>query len=164
MTILIRSAELSDAEQLASLLRTAYAGVAKRFGLTAQNCPKHPSNFQPEWITEAMSRDAHYFVLEDEGKTIGCVALEQPQPEVCYLGRLAVLPEYRHKKAGKMLVDHLFAEARHLGAERVEIGIIAAHETLRAWYESFGFEEIRRASFPHLPFEVLFMRRDLAAS
>lgn len=157
----IRNVSPNEADQIAALLRAAYADVAQRFGLTPENCPKHPSNVQPESIIEAMAHGTRYFALEAENKTIGCVALEQPQPEVCYLERLAVLPKHRHRKAGKLLVEHIFTEARRLGAERVEIGIIAAHETLKTWYETFGFREIRRAHFPHLPFEVLFMRRNL---
>jgi len=154
----------TEAEPIAALLRSAYADVAQRFGLTSQNCSKHPSNFQAEWVTEALSRGIRYFVLEEAGTLIGCVALEQPQPEVCYLERLAVLPQYRHKQAGKKLVEHIFAEAQQLGADRIEIGIIAEHKTLKAWYESFGFTEIRRASFQHLPFEVMFMRKELVGN
>lgn len=160
----IRPATPNDIPTLSSVIRAAFADVAERFGLTPENCPRHPSNCQPEWISDALAKGTCYFVLEHEGRIIGCVALEQAQTAVCYLERLAVLPEYRKQGAGKTLVEQALMEARRRGAQRVEIGIIAAHESLRAWYASFGFEEIRRASFPHLPFEVLFMRRNLPAT
>lgn len=51
----------------------------------------------------------------------------------CELNNVAVLPDYRHKGIGKMLIDHAFCLARELGcnvinkqsyekSERVESG------------------------------------------
>jgi hypothetical protein len=37
------------------------------------------------------------------------------------------------------------------------IGIIAAHEILKAWYERLGFVEKETRTFAHLPFDVKYM-------
>ena len=89
------------------------------------------------------------------------MALEQAGPEVCYLERLAVIPAQQRLGFGRALVDHVLDAARLLGARQVDIGIIAEHFELKEWYKKIGFVEQRKAHFPHLPFEVLFMSKTL---
>lgn len=45
----IREANSQDSI-LSGLIRDAFRGVAETFGLTRENCPKHPSNCTDEWI------------------------------------------------------------------------------------------------------------------
>jgi N-acetylglutamate synthase-like GNAT family acetyltransferase len=157
MRTTIRKAVMSDVPVLVEMIREAFQDVAVRFELTEENCPKHPSNCQASWITRALETGVRYFVIEVEGSSCGCAALEQASPEVCYLERLAVLPLQRRQGYGRALVVHGLAEAKELGSQRVDIGIIAAHTELRDWYRNLGFVDQRMASFPHLPFQVLFM-------
>jgi N-acetylglutamate synthase-like GNAT family acetyltransferase len=164
MAYIIREATPPEIPKLVEIIRTSFQDVAVRFGLTAANCPKHPSNCQDNWITSAMEKGARYFVLEVEGISCGCVALEQASPEVCYLERLAVLPPKRRRAYGKALVDRVLHEAKELGAQRVDIGIIAEHTELQEWYRKIGFAEQRTATFPHLLFRVLFMSLALPAA
>jgi N-acetylglutamate synthase-like GNAT family acetyltransferase len=131
--------------------------VAERFGLTQENCPRHPSNCTAEWIQKDMNRGVTYFIIENGNLVSGCVALELANPEVCYLERLAVIPGQRHQGFGKALVDHVFSEAKLLGVHRVNIGIIAEHTELKNWYKGIGFVEGESKEFPHLPFRVTFM-------
>lgn len=42
--IIIREADIADITLLSSIIRNSYQTVAVRFGLTPENCPKHPSN------------------------------------------------------------------------------------------------------------------------
>jgi diamine N-acetyltransferase len=157
MPFSIRPATKADIPILAEIIRKAFYDVAVRFGLTEENCPKHPSNCKAEWIEEALAKGVRYFLLDSEGLPCGCVALEQAGPEVCYLERLAVLPERRRQGLGRALVGHALNEAGKLGATQVDIGIIAEQTELKEWYKKIGFSEQRKARFPHLPFEVLFM-------
>ncbi|MBI4765285.1 MAG: GNAT family N-acetyltransferase [Deltaproteobacteria bacterium] len=155
--VTIRPATAKDITELVEIIRNAFYEVAIRFGLTETNCPKHPSNCQPGWIEEALAKGVRYFILDSEGLSCGCVALEQAGPEVCYLERLAVLPAQRRQGFGRALVDHVLDRARGSGSNQVDIGIIAAQTELKEWYQKIGFIEQRKARFPHLPFEVLFM-------
>lgn len=156
-SVRILEAAAGDAPLLSEIVRQSFQDVARRFGLTPVTCPKHPSNCQPAWIEQALERGSRYFLLEADRVPSGCVAMEHPEPAICYLERLAVLPPYRGRGHGQALVAHVLREAAAMGAARVEIGIIAAHAELRRWYERRGFSEARHARFPHLPFEVLFM-------
>ena len=159
----IREAAAGEATMLSDLIRSAFADVAVRFGLTPDNCPRHPSNCTPEWVGSAMARGTRYFVAEADGEAAGCVAVEQAGPDVCYLERLAVLPARRRCGLGAALVEHACRQAAELGASRVQIGIIARHTELMRWYEARGFRATRTATFGHLPFEVLFMETPLEA-
>jgi N-acetylglutamate synthase-like GNAT family acetyltransferase len=155
--ITVRQSDTADIPRMIEIIKTAFFEVAARFGLTEANCPKHPSNCKASWIEEAMGKDARYFLLEADRLPCGCVALEQASPEVCYLERLAVIPAQQRRGYGRILVDHVLHEARVFGARQVDIGIIAAQTELKDWYKGIGFVEQKTATFPHLPFEVLFM-------
>ena len=154
----ITDAAADDADRLADVIRRASRDVAERFGVTAENCPKHPSHCTAEWVDAAMGKGVRFYVLESDGAACGCVALEPAKPNVCYLERLAVLPEFRRRGFGAALVRHALEQAKALGAGRVEIGIIAEHTELKSWYARLGFVVEREAvTFEHLPFKVTFM-------
>lgn len=157
----IRDAVPRDAETIARLVRESFADVAARFSLTPENCPKHPSNCTADWVESDQARGVRYFLLSQDGESIGCAGLESPDPDLCYLERLAVLPQWRRRGCGRALALHALACARDSGARRVSIGIIADHAELRQWYTTLGFAEVQTRSFPHLPFSVSFMELGL---
>ena len=154
----IRQATTEDARLLANLIRQSFRDVAERFGLTQENCPTHPSNCTIDWVITEMGKGVLFYVLENWGTPCGCVALEQTKPGVCYLERLAVLPEFRLQGFGKALMQHALEQSRVFGTEHVKIGIIAKHTELKNWYARLGFIVEREAvTFAHLPFKVTFM-------
>ncbi|MFC1494024.1 GNAT family N-acetyltransferase [Thermodesulfobacteriota bacterium] len=157
----IRQATISDINTLAKIIKTSYQTVADKFGLNKTNCPKHPSNCTDEWINADFERGVIYFILESEEKEIGCAALEKADSELCYLERLAVIPENRNKGFGRILVDYIFHEAEMFGCRNISIGIIAKQHELKKWYLDIGFKEGITKSFEHLPFEVMFMEYSL---
>lgn len=157
MAYQIREGGKEDVDRLVDLIREAFQEVADRFGLTEQNSPTHPSNCRTEWLMREMNRGVVFYVLEAQGRPVGCVALEKINDEVCYLERLAVLPREQKKGFGEALVRHALSEARLLKAFRVQIGVIADDSALQNWYEKLGFEEVERKNFPHQMFEVAFM-------
>ena len=164
MPYTIREATAPDISRLVEIIKTSFHQVAVRFGLSEENCPKHPSNCRATWIADALDNGIRYFILDSEGLGCGCVAMEQASPDACYLERLAVLPSERRQGFGKALVDHVLETAKELGARRVDIGIIADHTELRDWYGKIGFVEQKTVDFPHLPFRVLLMSVSLDAT
>ena len=104
-----------------------------------------------------MNRGVTFYMLEKDGQSVGCAALEKISDEVCYLERLAVLPQERRKGFGEALVKHVLSKARLLDVYRVGIGIIAEHKELQNWYEKLGFEEVESKRFPQLIFQVTLM-------
>ena len=135
--------------------------MAARFDLTLEKAPTHPSHCTSDWVLTAMNKGIPYYILEYENQPVGCVALERANREVCYLERLAVLPDFRQKGLGRALVRHAMKQAAAIGVRRLEIAIISEQEELQVWYEDFGFIVNRRKRFDHLPFEVAFMGLNL---
>ena len=121
----IREANEGDIGTLVTLLRESFRDVAERFELTVENCPKNLAFCTDQRIKGDIERGLSYYILEQDDRPCGCVALEKASPEVCYLERLAVLPEHRRKGYGKMLVEHIFDKAAENGSQHVDIGIIA---------------------------------------
>lgn len=163
MTFTIRNATQSDITCLAAIIHQASRDVAERFGITPENCPRHPSNCTAEWVEADFEKGIVYYILETKGTPCGCVNLKQVTPDVCHLGRLAVLPQFRQQGFGEALVNHVCDEAKKLGAKHVEIGTIAEHTELNGWYEKLGFQLKNTAEFERLPFRVTFMSKKVTA-
>jgi hypothetical protein len=60
MAVSIKKAGSADISILSDFIRHAYKDVAQRFGLTLQNCPKHPSNCTDEWVQSDLDRGVIY--------------------------------------------------------------------------------------------------------
>jgi N-acetylglutamate synthase-like GNAT family acetyltransferase len=159
--MIIRNAHKADKSVLVYLLRESFRDVAEKFALTVENCPKFAGFNARERVETDFEKGLKYYILEEHGRACGCVALEKAGADVCYLGRLAVLPEHRNKGFGGALVNHLFERARRMGIRRVEIGLISKHRKLKKWYKKFGFVQNRTKKFDHLPFIVAFMYKEL---
>jgi N-acetylglutamate synthase-like GNAT family acetyltransferase len=159
--MVIRQAKKSDISILLTIIRDSFKDVAKRFDLTVENCPRYVAFYTEERLISDFKKGLKFYILEENGRACGCVALEKASQDLCYLERLAVLPEYRNKGFGKVLVNHLFEQAEKIGFKRVEIGIISKHKKLKNWYKKLGFIQKVTKKFDHLPFNVAFMYRDL---
>jgi len=153
-----------DSRVLADIIGRSFRDVAEHFDLTRENAPRHPANCTVDWIRKDMECGVTYFAIEDKDHIVGCVALERANTEVCYLERLAVLPDHRRHGFGKALVDDVLSEAKHLGVNCVSIGIIAEHTELKDWYKRLGFVEGESKEFPDLPFGVTVMSYDTKKS
>lgn len=153
----IRAANPPDASTLARLISSANRDVATQFGLTVENCPKHPSFCSADWVLADMARGACYFLAEDSTGPIGCVAFEQAGVGLAYLNRLSVLPAQRRQGVGAQLVQHVLQVASAAACQRVSIGVMGEHQALQRWYSQLGFVTAETKHFAHLPFSVTYM-------
>lgn len=155
--MIIRTASRKDVPLLADIICRANEKIAQQFGLTRDNAPNHPSFCTRDWILSDFKRGELYFLYETAGRALGCVAYESAEKNLAYLNRLAVLPDFQGKGIGTKLMAHLFDHARSMGKTVISIGIIAANDRLKNWYETLGFTPLEIKKFEHLPFDVLFM-------
>jgi GNAT superfamily N-acetyltransferase len=155
----LRTAGENDAELLADAIAASFADVAARFGLTRENCPAHASFVAAGDIRYGMKLGSTFVLAEDGGCVCGCVGFRPPRNGFAVMEKLAVLPPFRRRGLGRALMEHAAAAIRGAGGAGIEIGIVAEHEELRAWYERNGFRFLRKARFDHLPFGVVYMRR-----
>jgi ribosomal protein S18 acetylase RimI-like enzyme len=75
--------------------------------------------------------------------------------------KLAVLPDKRHNGCGRMLMDFACEIIREKNGNLISIGIINENTVLKNWYIKYGFKEKEVKRFPHLPFEVCFMEKEI---
>lgn len=83
---------------------------------------------------------AHFFVCEFDGVTVGfsgiyCLGDAE-------LVNIAVLPEYRGKGIGKLLLSHSLQKAKELGCENMLLEVRRSNDNAIKLYESFGFIKI----------------------
>jgi predicted N-acetyltransferase YhbS len=157
----ITPASVQDTIRITALIREAFGVVARRFDLTTDNCPKHPSNCTEHWVARDLARGVQYFLARRNDGVEGCLGVEQASTEECYLERLAVRPESQQQGLGAALVNHGLDQARRLGVAKVGVAIIAEQVELGDWYQRLGFTPTGTRRFPHLPFEVAFLSRPL---
>ncbi|MEJ2642765.1 MAG: GNAT family N-acetyltransferase [Desulfosarcinaceae bacterium] len=147
-----------DIIRITAIIRAAFGVVARRFDLTPENCPKHPSNCTEHWVARDLARGVRYYLARQDRQVVGCVGVERASAETCYLERLAVLPDHQRRGVGAALVSHGLDRAHHLGAKEVGVAIIAAQTELARWYQHLGFTPAGTRRFDHLPFEVAFLK------
>lgn len=134
------------------VVRVSFSTVAAEFGLTKENCPKHTSFIPLYFLESQMEWGWDMFGLFDGEKIIGYVSISKTDNAVFELHNLAVLPEFRHRGFGDMLVEHAKATVKALGGTKIKIGIIDESEILKNWYISKGFKYIGNKKYDHLPF------------
>lgn len=144
-----------------AVIRAAFATVAARLGLTAGNCPTHPSFITIGGLVNMRDANMALFGLYEGDEQAGFVAVENAGGGVWYLEKLAVLPERRRAGRGERLVRHAVEYVRSRGGDRVSIGVIDDELPLKRWYARFGFAETAKKRYPHLPFAVCFMEMRL---
>jgi len=159
--MIIREAKRVDIDILVNLLRSSFRGVAERFGITEKNNPNFLAFCTNERVESDLEKGKTYYILQEDDRPCGCVAIERARPGLCYLMRLAVLPEYRGKGYGKKLVHHIFEKSLSYGARRVEIAMISKDRKLKKWYKKLGFIQKGTKKYNHLTFIVAFMYREL---
>jgi ribosomal protein S18 acetylase RimI-like enzyme len=78
-----------------------------------------------------------------DGKPAGCIALKPLGNGICEMKRLFVRPEFRSRRLGLKLAEHIIKEAQQIGYTAMRLDTIAG-KMQRAidLYHSLGFREI----------------------
>lgn len=90
------------------------------------------------------SKNNFIYVAEDKNKVIGFVTfsvrlvIRYPKP-IAELDELFILPEYRRKGVGNMLMCKVLSKAKELNCHRLFIETHYKHEAAHKFYESLGF-------------------------
>jgi ribosomal protein S18 acetylase RimI-like enzyme len=84
-------------------------------------------------------------LAEIHGEVAGCVALHQLDEEISEIKRLYVRPQFRGKRLGRSLAEHVISEAQAIGYKRVRLDMDTVEPTMKAalgLYFTLGFREI----------------------
>ena len=152
MNVSILKVESADLPECLEVIHQSFKTVAEVFGLTQENCPKHTSFIPLSFLEAQMNWGWHMYALYAGEKIIGYMSLSKEGEDTFELHNLAVLPEYRHKGFGKLLLEHAKEAVRTLGGKSIKIGIIEESTVLKNWYIANGFVHIGTKKYDHLPF------------
>lgn len=148
-------------EKSLAVIRRAFKTVADEFNLTEENCPTNGAFIKINKLREMKEKGIAMFALSVDNGQVGFVSVEKANEEVFYIEKLAVLPEYRHNGFGRMLMDFAFKYVKDNKGKKVSIAIIDKNKVLKDWYANYGFAETVVKEYPHLPFKVCFMEKDV---
>lgn len=142
----------NELKECLDVIHQSFRTVAEQFGLTKENCPKHTSFIPLSFLETQKNWGWHMYALYAGKKIIGYMSLSKVNDEIFELHNLAVLPEYRHKRFGKLLLDHAKDIVKSLGGSAINIGIIEESIVLKKWYIANGFVHTGIKKYDHLPF------------
>ncbi len=87
--------------------------------------------------------EGRLLLAQHEGQIAGCVALHKLEPKICEMKRLYLRPQFRGKRLGRVLADHIIAEARQIGYQRIRLDTVEpVMKDAVAMYRRIGFKEI----------------------
>lgn len=137
----IREIQLEDNQQVAAVIRT----VLEEF-----NVPKVGTAYadpQLDYMFEAYQvPKATYFVVEKEGKIIGCAGiapLENGSPEVCELQKMYFLPETRGLGIGAQMIETCLIKAKAFGFTHCYLETMPYMEAAQKLYTKSGFTYLK---------------------
>ncbi|MBQ9151143.1 MAG: GNAT family N-acetyltransferase, partial [Clostridia bacterium] len=122
-----------------AVIHESFSTVAAEFGLTRENCPKHTSFLPLAYLQTQMAWGWCMFGLYASNQLIGYLSLSEVGEGVFELHNLAVLPAYRHRGFGKLLLDHAKETVRRLNGHTITLGLIDEDTRLKDWYTANGF-------------------------
>lgn len=109
------------------------------FSLCFQNFDQELANLPADYAPPT----GRLFLAEYEGQLAGCVALHKLDDTTCEMKRLYLRPQVRGKRLGRVLVDFIISEARHLGYKRMRLDTVEpVMKDAVAMYRKIGFREI----------------------
>ncbi|MCL2019038.1 MAG: GNAT family N-acetyltransferase [Oscillospiraceae bacterium] len=151
----------NDVVKSADIIRRSYKTVAEEFGITEENTPTHGSFLKDEKLITEFEGGKKMFGLYEWEKQVGFVALETKDGENYQIEKLAVLPDYRHRRGGRELMKYAENQARDAGGKLISIGIIYENKRLMEWYKNLGYKETGTKIFPNFPFTVCYMKKEI---
>jgi ribosomal protein S18 acetylase RimI-like enzyme len=87
--------------------------------------------------------EGRLLLAQHDGQIAGCVALHKLEPGIGEMKRLYLRPQFRGKGLGRVLADHIIAEARQIGYERIRLDTVEpVMKDAVAMYRRIGFQEI----------------------
>jgi len=128
MNMLIRKAKIQDIKQIQALIN----GFAKQDLMLPRSLNELYENLRDFWIAE------------EKGKVIGCVALHVSWDDLVEIKSLAVAKSRHGKGIGKGLILACLEESRKIGARKV---FVLTYKP--GYFKKFGFKSVKHAQLPH---------------
>jgi len=155
---------ISDAHiaEICNVINKSFLTVAKELGYTKESVPTFPAFIGKESIIKQLNNGLLLYGLFLNNSLVGSIGIKNEKANDLYkIERLAVLPTYRHRQYGTLLMDHAIKEIQKSGGKIAEVEIVNENINLKNWYLNKGFKEIRIDRYEHLPFTVGVLDKNL---
>jgi N-acetylglutamate synthase-like GNAT family acetyltransferase len=133
--VVIRRAQLSEADIIKSIIKEAYANVKKQLSRT-------PGAMQEglDKISRNIQMGNQYVAIVGD-TVVGCMRV-QMRGNVGVISRVAVRTSLRGRKIGTRLVQYGENLLEHMGASFIEIDVYNVIEDQKDFYEKMGYEVV----------------------
>jgi ribosomal protein S18 acetylase RimI-like enzyme len=153
MTLQLRVARVTDADDLNLLVNSAFRGDSSRAGWTTEADLLGGQRTDRERIEEIISTPEHVILVHGEGnrgRIDACVLLEKTGGD-CYLGMLTVRPTLQGRGVGQRLITAAEEWAvSQWSSRRMRMTVLVQRPELIAWYERHGYARTgERKPFPY---------------
>ncbi len=128
MKPVIRKAKTADVNQIKRIVNN-FADAGKMLPIS---------------INQIYDRLRNFWVIESDGKVIGCGALKIVWKDLGEIRSIAISPKYQKFGYGKKLASKLMEEA-----ESLELKKIFVLTYIPEFFEKLGFERIQKSRLPH---------------
>ena len=102
-----------------------------------------------------------YIVVTDNSFPVATARLYPLDEYSMMIGRVVVLPEYRHQGIGERLLKHATDTAREHHCTVMNLGIVEENTVLRQWYERNGAVHTGTEKYDFFPFTCGYMKFSL---
>ena len=152
-----------DIGECVNVIKESFLTVADELGFTAENAPRFTAfaTTEDRLVHQLKNEHRPMYAYYDDNKIIGYYSLALQDNNECEINNLCVLPQYRHKHIGAILLEDAYIKAKEMGCKKMSIGIVEKNTILRKWYEDNGFIHIGTKKFSFFPFTFGYMKRDL---
>ena len=139
--VMLRAAELNDAAILLDVIVQAFEAYRGKFD--------PPSGVFAETVDTIRGKveSGGGYLATLDNTIAGCV-LYQPQADHMYLGRLAVLPQYRGYGLARLLVEAVENQARVLNLPAVHLGVRLALKGNQEMFTKLGYHILYEGKHP----------------
>ncbi len=128
-----------DISLILSLIKTAFS---EQIGLVD---PPSSAESKTIEIVRNELETANALVVEIDGAIAGCV-FYQPKDESIYFDRLAVLPEFRRRGIGKLLIDEVEQRAKKEGYREMSLSVRIELVAQQKYYEAMNYKIVSNES------------------
>ncbi|MDT3404881.1 GNAT family N-acetyltransferase [Mucilaginibacter terrae] len=137
----ITKATISDVPEAVALVNSAYRGDYSKQGWTSESHLLQGIRIDEAEMAGYFNRPEITLLkyVDDEGRMIGLVYLEQVTNNRLYLGMLTVDPLAQAAGIGRKLLEAADEYAHILGCEAIKISVITTRTELIAWYQRRGY-------------------------
>ena len=139
--VMLRDALVSDAGAILEIMVVAFEQYRDKL-----NPPSSVFRETPESVSAKLATGGGFVALVGDTMS-GCV-LYEPKTDYLYLGRLAVLPEYRGQGIARLLVTSVENHAQALNLPRIQLGVRVALTDNQEFFAGLGYRIVSYERHP----------------